>query len=272
MPLALSLNDLADEGVTLISPETPGFDDLARRLMGERVAHIGLRLKPMLTIVANDSPQTIVSLSIVRRVTHEGGRTSTHWQHASFPEAVCGDVAISHAPDALPSGSRRLDAPDLVLHGYGHGDPYYDQFLGQFVDRKDEMLDGASALTIDLNAVIFADGTLVGADDGHQLADLFSTYVRAKQDWYRGILDGLAAGQSVDEAFAAVRSFLDDQRRGMEAGRMTSYFSDPNALWKQQAAAEAASWRRKFPDDEVAARLRAAIRLAPFVIRRRSVG
>jgi hypothetical protein len=267
MPLALSVNGLDDEGVRLISPASPDFDDLARPLMGERVAHIGLQLKPMLVIVTNDSPHTIVSMSVVWHVTHEGGRTSRFWGHASFPESVCGDVLISHDPEAIPPGSRRLEANGLVLHGYGSFDEYYDQFLPQFVDRKNEDLADGTALQIDLNAVIFADGTLIGPDDESRLADLFSTYVRAKQDWYRGIIDGLDAGQSVEDAFGAVRTFL-EQSSERHAG-MASHFSDPQAIWKQQSAAEAASWRRRFKDEEIPGLLRAAIRLTPFVIHRR---
>ena len=268
MALALRVDGLDAEGVRLISPSSSDFDELAKPLMGERIAHVGLQLKPMLVIVSNDSPQTIVSLSLVWRVTHEGGRTSRFWGHTSFPETVCGDVLISQYPEAIPSGHRHLEANGLVLHGYGHLDEFYDQFLSQFVDEKNAHLADAVELHIDLNAVIFADGTLVGADDESQLVDLFSTYVREKQEWYRGIITALDAGQPVEEAFRAIREFLDEQTRERRAGEMRSYVRDPRAIWTQQAAAEAASWRRKFKDDEIPQLLKAAIRLEPFVIRR----
>jgi hypothetical protein len=268
MSLALSVTDRHADGVRLISSDTPGFDDLARPLMGERVAGMGLQMKPMLAIVANDSPQTIVSLSLVWRITDHGGVTSTIWQHASFPETVCGDILVSQQPDALPPDGRRLEAPEVVLHGYGYNDEYYDQFLGQFVERKNELLADAVALHLDLNAVIFADGTLVGSDDDGKLADLFAHYVGAKQAWYGGILDGLEAGQSVDEAFSGVRAFQAELTREMQTGRMPSHFSDPHAIWRQQAAAEAASWRRKFSDDQIPGLLRHAIRRTPFLVHR----
>lgn len=50
-------------------------------------------------------------------------------------------------------------------HRWGYLDEYYDQFLGQFVDQKDALLVDAVDLHIELNAVIFADGTLVRPDD-----------------------------------------------------------------------------------------------------------
>jgi hypothetical protein len=269
MALALRVNGLDADGVGLLSPDSPGFDEVASQLMGERIAHIGLQLKPMLAIVSNESPQTIVSLSIVWHMTHEGGRTTRLWGHTSFPETVCGDVISGLHPEAIRPGQRHLEAYGIVLHGYGQWDEYFDQFLGQFVDEKDASLAGAVELRIDLNAVIFADGTLVGADDGSQLTELFSAYVQAKQEWYRGIIAALDNGESVDQAFSAVRVFLDEQSREMRAGTLPRHADDPKAIWTGQAAAEAASWRRRFKDEEIPQRLRTAIRLEPFEIRRR---
>jgi hypothetical protein len=268
MALALRVVGLDADGVRLISPASPGFDDLARPLMGERIAPVGLQLKPMLAIVSNENPQTIVSQSIVWRVTYADGRTSTTWSHTSFPETVCGDVQVSRNPAAIASGRRYLEACGLVLHGYGTLDDYYDQFLGQFVDRKNEELAGAIELGISVDAVIFEDGRLAGPDEGSRLADLFSAYVRAKQGWYRGILTALEAGRSVEEAFAALDAFLDEQSREMRAGRMVSHFNDPDALWRQQAAAEASGWRRKFRNEEIPDLLKTTIRLEPFVVHR----
>jgi hypothetical protein len=268
MALVLRVDGLDADGVKLISPANPQFDELARPLMSERIAHVGLQLNPMLVIVSNESSQTIVSLSLVWRIAHEGGRTTRVWCHTSFPKTVCGDLLIGHHCEAIHPGQRHLEASGLVIHGYGSSGEYDDQFLTQFVDEKNARLAGAVELHIDLNAVIFADGTLVGADDGSKLADLFSTYVRAKQEWYRGVIEALDAGRSIEEAFSAIRAFLDDQSRERHAGKMTSHARDPHAIWKRQAAGEAAGWRRKFKDEEIPELLRAAIRLEPFVIRR----
>jgi hypothetical protein len=105
-----------------------------------------------------------------------------------------------------------------VIHRWGYGDEYYDQFVGQFVDQKDTLLAHAIDLHIELHAVIFADGTLVGADDRSALTDLFSWYVRAKQDWY-GSIEALDADQSVSESFAPIEQFLADATNRMRAGK-----------------------------------------------------
>jgi hypothetical protein len=266
--LALRVDGLDAYGVRLISPVSPEFDTLARPLMGERIAHIGLQLRPMLAIVQNDSPHTIVSLSVVWDVKHASGMTTGFWGHTSFPEQICGDTLVSHDAHAIPSGSCHLEANGLVLHGYGHGDPYFDQFLPQFVDQKTTLLKHAVELHIALNAVIFADGTLAGADDESQLADLFSACLRAKQEWYRGIITALDAGESIEQAFRPVREFLDEQKARIRSGDVASDVFDRYGHLRHQSAAEAARWRRRFKDEEVAALLTSAIRLEPFVIRR----
>lgn len=268
MALSIRVTGLDADGITLISPTRPEFDDVARPLLGERIADLGLQLKPMLVIVSNDSPQAVVSFSLVWHVTHHDGRTSWFWGHASFPEAICGDAAISHGSSGLLPGQRRIEANGVVIHGWGYLDEYFDQFLGQFVDQKDALLSKAVDLHIDLNAAILADGTLLGGDDQSTLTDLFSTYVQAKQDWYRGIIEALDAGRSVAESFAPVERFLADARDRIRVRERLAHESHAE-LWRHQAAAEARSWRRRFVDEDIPHLLKQSIRLEPFTIRRR---
>jgi hypothetical protein len=220
----------------------------------------------MLVIVSNENVRTVVSLSLIWSVTHRSGRTTRFWGHTSFPDVIYGDVVLSHHPAGLETGQRRIEA-NGVIHRWGYGDEYFDQFLGQFVDQKNTLLANAVDLHIELNAVIFADGTLIGADDQSALTDLFSTYVQAKQDWYRGIIEALDAGQSVAESFAPVERFLAEATNRMRAG---SQFAEEKraGLWTHQAAAEATRWRRRYADGDIPPLLKQAIRLDPFTIRR----
>jgi hypothetical protein len=204
-------------------------------------------------------------------VTQRDGRHHSAWGHTSFPESICGDARLADHPEALPPGQQRIEANGLVIHRYGDADAYYDQFLGQFVDEKAALLAGAVDLHIALNAVIFADGTLVGADDQSKLSDLFSAYVRAKQEWYRGIIEALDAGQSVADAFGPVERFQADLANRMRAGKFESR-QGPADVWTVQAAGEAMRWRRRYPDEAIPDLLKRSIRLEPFIIRRRSIG
>jgi hypothetical protein len=266
MSVVIRVDGLDADGVSLLSPARPEFDELARPLLGERIADLALRLKPLLVIVSNESAQTIVSLSIVWHVRYHGGRTGRMWSHTSFPEVVCGDVLISHNPEALPAGQRRIEANGLVIHRWGYLDEYFDQFLGHFVHEKDALLADAVDLRIELNGVIFADGTLVGADDQSALSDLFSTYVRAKQDWYRGIIEAIGAGQTVAEAFGPVERFSAGVTQRIRARKHS--FREEADFWAIQAAGDANRWRRRYTDAEIHSLLQQSIRLEPFVIRR----
>jgi hypothetical protein len=266
MALSIRVDGLDSYGIELLSPTRPEFDELARPLLGERIADLGLRLKPMLVIVSNENVRTVVSLSLVWNVTHRSGGTTEFWGHTSFPDVICGDIVLSDHAAGLETGQRRIEANGLVIHGWGHQDEYFDQFLGQFVDQKDTVLANAVDLHIELNAVIFADGLLIGADDHSSLSDLFSTYIRAKQHWYRGIIEALDAGQSVAESFAPVDRFLADVTNQMHAGNQLAD-EKPADMWIHQAAAEARRWRRRYPDKDIPPLLK-AIRLDPFTIRR----
>jgi hypothetical protein len=266
MDLPIRVKAFDEHGITVIPPTHTDFDVLARPLIG-RVADIGLKLKPMLMIVSNESPQTVVSYSKTWTARYADGRTSAIRSHTSFPETVCGDILIAKDPDALPPGTKRVETASLVIQGYAQSEPYYDQFLDQFIVEKDHMLRNAEELRIELDAVIFADGTLIGTDQDGWLSGLFSECVAQKQEWYREILSRFEAGATVEDAYAPIRAFQEQHRVRMRSGR---WFDGAGLqLWKTQAAADAQRWRRKFADAELPHLLRSSIRLEPFVIRRK---
>ena len=265
MSLSIAVKAFDEHGIRLMPPTHPDFDELARPLIG-RVADIGLQLKPMLAIVSNESAHTVVSYSKIWTARYPDGRSSVIRAHTSFPETVCGDVLIASDPGALTPGARRIETASLVIQGYAQSEPYYDQFLDQFIVEKDRMLARAEELRIELDAVIFADGRLIGADQDGWLANLFADCIAQKQTWYRQVLTQLDAGASVDEAYAPIRAFQDERRARMRDRQLSA--REDLQLWKTQAAADAQRWRRKFTDDELPSLLRSSIRLEPFVMRR----
>lgn len=266
--MALTIECSGLDGLAITSPVSPGFDELARPLIG-RVADIALQLKPLLIVVTNESAKTVVAFSRTWRVTYPS-RVHEYRDHTSFPHAVCGDVRVSDRPASMQPGGRRVEAKGLVIQGWGEGPggEYYDQFLPQFVAEKNRMLENATALRIELNGAIFSDGTLVGPDDDSWLSDLFSSYVSAKQDWYRTIIAALDGGASVPEAFRPLDQFMEAVRDRMRSGR--SIDREPRNFWRQTAAADALQWRRRYADDAIPALLKEAIQLKPFSIRRSS--
>ena len=179
---------------------------------------------------------------------------------------MCGDILIATDPEALPPGAKRVETASLVIQAYAQSEPYYDQFLDQFIVEKDQMIKNAEELRIELDAVIFADGRLIGNDQDGWLSDLFSEYVAQKQAWYREILSRLEAGAAVEDAYAPIRAFQEQRHVRMRSGRPLDRVDVQ--LWKTQAAGDAQRWRRKFTDAELPHLLRSSIRFEPFVIRR----
>jgi hypothetical protein len=267
MDVSIHVKAFDKHGITLIPPTYADFDTLARPLIG-RAADIGLKLKPMLMIVSNESPHTIVSYSKTWTVRYADGRTTVMRGHTSFPETVCGDTLIANDAEPLLPGAKRVETASLVIQAYAQSEPYYDQFLDQFIVEKDQMLNDAVELWIELDTVIFADGSLIGNDQAGWLSDLFSEYVAQKQTWYREILDRLEAGATIEDAYAPIRAFQEQLNLRMRSGR--PFNRAEVQLWKTQAAGDAQRWRRQFTDAELPHLLRRSIRLEPFVIRHSS--
>lgn len=254
------------EGLTRIPPNEPTFDELVRPILG-RVANIGLQLKPLLVVLSNESPKTVVAFSMTWRVIYRSGQESTFRNLASFPDVVCGDLLVSRHPPGVPPGTLRVEANGLVIHTWGQTDEYYDQFLPQFVDEKDRMLANAVDLSIELSAAIFDDGTLIGPDEGSWVRDNFAQYVRAKQDWYRVIVTALDQGRTLADAYKPLDEFTAARIDRLRSGRLR-LSEDQSDTWKQQGAADVNSWRRKYPEAEIPRLLKEKIRLEPFVIHR----
>src|SRR5580704_967926 len=72
VPMSFPIHVRGLEALRLISPTESNFDDLARPMIG-RIADRALKLKPMLVIVVNDSPQTVVAFSHKWIVKHQDG-------------------------------------------------------------------------------------------------------------------------------------------------------------------------------------------------------
>jgi hypothetical protein len=245
----VTVSGLDRHGVSLVSPIDPGFDEMARPLIGSRADHV-FKMKPMLVVVGNDSPRTIVAMSLTWRVSKRVGGLLQR-TNSVFPHVVCGDQAISRMRPGVRPGEAHVIAAGCVVENLDALEGESDSWIEHFVGERDRALEGATTVAIELDAAIFDDGGLVGANQDGWLSDLFATYVAAKQDWYRTILAGLDKGQSLDEAYAPLRTFSAESIRQMHARRPMDARERRRSMWRTQAAGEASSWLRRFPSSEV---------------------
>ena len=262
MTAPVTVSGIERHGVSLVSPVDPSFDAIARPLIGSRADRI-FKMTPMLVVVRNDAPCTIVALSLTWRVSKRVGGL-VHRTNSVFPRVVCGDQAIARARPGVRPGEAHAIAAACVVEGLDDV-PEPDDWIEHFVEERDRAVDGATAVAIELDAAVFDDGTLVGVNQDAWLSDLFGTYVAEKQEWYRTILAAIDAGQSLDEAYAPLRAFSAESLRRMAAARGMDSRERMRSIWRTQAASEASDWLRRYPAADVPRLLR-GVRLEPFVI------
>jgi len=266
MTIPVTLSDLKGDGVRLVSPLDSDFDRFARPLIGRRADQL-FGLKPLLVLIANDTQKTVAAASVIFRVAKSiGGLVA--WTNVAFPDVIVGDIGSSKRLGVRPMQSAVV-AQDVAVEDFDGPEPeeWYRSVIAEFVRQRDEHLKDAQSVTIELDAVIFDDGTLIGPDQDGKLATLFRQRVTAYQQWLRTIADGLAAGQSVEAAFSPVLKFQDEVRarrgslRGFDSAGMQA------EVEKTNAAADVVKWRRRVGDAELP-RILAGLRLSRFDVHR----
>jgi hypothetical protein len=266
MTMPTTTSDLKDDGVRLISALNPDFDRVARPLIGRRADQL-LGLKPLLVLITNDTRKTVAAASVTFRVAKPIGGVVA-WTNVTFPDVVVGDIGSERRQGVRPSESIVV-AQEVAVEDFDGPEPedWYRGVIEEFVRRRDELLRDAQSVIVELDAVIFEDGTLIGSDQDGKLATLFQGRVTAYQQWLKTIADGLAAGHSVEAAFSPVLKFQDEvtARLGSLSGLDSAGMQAE--VHKTNAAADVVSWRRRVGDAEVPGIL-AGLRLSRFDVHR----
>lgn len=266
MTIPVTLSGLKGNGVRLVSPLDSDFDRLARPLIGRRADQL-FGLKPLLVLIANDTQKAVAAASVIFRVAKPvGGLVS--WTNVAFPDVIVGGIGSSKRLGVRPTESTVV-AQSVAVEDFDGPEPdeWHRGVIAELVREQDEHLKEAQSVTIELDAVIFHDGTLIGPDQDGRLATLFRLRVTAYQQWLKTIADGLAAGQSVEDAFSTVLKFQDEVKarrgslRGFDAARMQA------EVEKTNAAADVVQWRRRVGDAELP-RILAGLRLSQFDVHR----
>lgn len=256
MNLEIQVTGLDAKGITLVSPVNANFDSLIRSLFKGNSNEL-LKLKPFMTVIRNSSAHTVVAYTTAWTM-RKHGRTSINYSQHKYPDAVARTAPDRR--DEIRPGELRIDVMSVELESGEWGHEATDAFyLRQFANWSAEEKTGMTELRIELDAVIFDDGLLIGPDRS-RLRDHFAAYLKAKQDLYRKIVEALDSGHSVEKAFRPVTLTL-SSRPDPDPG-------DEFAIYPHLAAEDAALWRRRYGDQAVQKILKQALRKEPFVIRR----
>jgi hypothetical protein len=255
-------------GVTLVSPLTPGFDARVQKLVRDATG-LSLKLKPCLTIIRNDSTRRVVAYALTFAFKrNRAGETDTGQNRS--PDAVAGArPGASPFPrgDEILPGEERAEAPELRLMHPGEGENEWfttnREFFSEFADEIQGRLTTTERLSIEIDAVIFDDGEIVGRDTSN-LKGKFLTDLQARQDLYRKVLGQLETGQSV----AAVFSALEPKKPPTEA-ELQEVLTNPYLRYAINAAVDLQNERSRVGDKAIRDILKRAIRTSPFEIYRK---
>jgi hypothetical protein len=224
-------------------------------------APVALELKPCIVIVSNESSLVVVAYSVTFWFTFRSGESHRHSVHFKYPDAVANTAADAadngtgiDSAMALRArlrgreirpGEQRVVGAGFELWPDADVVTYRSSYLEMSETRKD-----LTALQIELDAVIFDDGLLLGPDHAG-LAEHFAEYVAAKQDVYRGMVERIDGSGVSDDIFAPLRESI--ARRS----------ENPIV---SEAAAEALGLQHNIMRDV----FQQVLRPEPFIIRRRT--
>ena len=248
------------DGVSLVSPSSPDFD-ARMEVAAPGWAHLVQPFKPYLVLVSNRTKRKVVAYALQWTMTGANGRsTSGPTQFVTDPDAIAGDFnsGISDA-FAIPSGKDRLAASDFRVSKYK---PILDEdeTMIMWIQTILQNYDNVRKVEVRLVTVIFDDGSLIGQDspDQSSLASQFALHVKTKQDLYRTLAERIGKGNTVDEAFQAMRKTMPQDLNSVA-------FGDP---YPSMALSEAEELRKEFGDARFRDILRQAILKNPFLVRR----
>lgn len=247
------------DGVMLISPTNSEFDSRVYSLLPEG-APVAFELKPRIVIVSNESSRVVVAYSVTFWFTFRSGKSHRNSVHFKYPDAVANPAADGRnygtgIDSAVALGARlrgreirpgeqRVVGVGFELWPDADVVTYRDSYL-----EMSEIPEDLTALQIELDAIIFDDGLLLGPDHSG-LAEQFAEYVEAKQDVYRGMVERIDGSGVSDDIFAPLREAV--ARRSQ----------NPIA---SEAAAEALGLQHNIMRDV----FQQVLRPEPFIIRRR---
>jgi hypothetical protein len=268
----VKVTGLDSDGVTLISPSSPGFDALVSKLMANEATGAALQLKPYLVVVSNQSAHTVVAFDTVWKLTYRDSRTENTFVQFKYPDAVAGIPGTSMFPPehelgvAVPPGKQRLCAMALEFGPQIVAMQGWKEMMRDGTRNQAQMYAGVTKVEIELDAVIFDDGTLVGPDAGN-LQEHFAAYVDEKQKLFRSVVSGLDSGRSMDDVFAPIKAVVDAPPSSLVKAMAASKL----ALYHRLAAEEILGLRARIGDQAVYSLFKQASRKEPFVIHRSEV-
>ncbi len=229
--MRVNAKDLPKQGLIIIKPSDPAFNDLAAEFLQSVPDEEMASLKPFSVLVKNTGTKTVVAYTIVWEGTEASGKKQayviTHANSEALTDSEEYFKAISRTnfdKTIKPGAARLLSLLPLPANTSGAGgggfgrqqnEPtpleqsppalgeanraetvqrYASQLLAQYVE-----------LTVSIDGVFFEDGTFAGTDT-KGFFDRMKAQVEAKHDLRKSISEQLKLGKSKDEIFEDLKA------------------------------------------------------------------
>jgi hypothetical protein len=195
--IPLTVQDLPQYGVSLIPSANPAFEGYLQNLLGGAADPAVETVKPYSVILKNESGADIVGYSLRWAWTDSTGRTTFHdvfYHNLNTP---------TNSFYRLPAGSAAFVSRDFAFVTYTRPlrlSPSQLQEISRMLDQ--------AAITISLDAVVFADGRFVGPDQARGYLQALAA-TQGEKALMGELLSMHAAGQTDAEVFQWLSGIAD---------------------------------------------------------------
>jgi hypothetical protein len=252
----MHLTDFADQGVRLIGPGDPAFAPLVAatvRGLEQSTTHGNPRqelnvgpIEPLTVVLMNDSSTAIVGYSIVWIGTDAMGQAQREPRIYMQPYALKHGFALGY--DVKQRGGVLPPKGNKVVTPFGAFDDQTSMSMSLSDQDTAEFVAGfqGGRIEVQLDAVIFDDGTVIGPDTTH-LMDTFGAYLAAKNDVLRYLMEPANMMNEVTSRFELLTKHILTR---VHDGRSPE-FRNKYEEWKEQFAFELNNVQKLAGDDAV---------------------
>jgi hypothetical protein len=177
--------DQVPPGIAMRAPSDPSFQSVAGKLLGPSAIPLYQHILPYSTLIRNETPTPVIALVLTIQITDATGRTSKQMiGHFGSTPPGKKDVVVAPGLDMLFTPDPRFTQLAPILAAFN--DAKQKQRLDELSNRPLESYISARAITLALDSVLFADGTVEGPDEEN-----------AFETWKNALLTQIAFDNSV---------------------------------------------------------------------------
>jgi hypothetical protein len=166
--------DQVPPGIAIRTPSDPSFQSLAEKLLVPAAVPLYQHILPYSTVIRNETPTPVIAMVLSIQITDATGRTSKPMMgHFGSTPPGKKEVVLAPGRDMLLTPDPRFTQLAPILSAFNEAKQ--KQRLDELANHPLEPYISARAITLALDSVLFADGTVEGPDE----ENAFETWTNA---------------------------------------------------------------------------------------------